>query len=308
RINYWLIQGQPLSEALRRGYPQCPGFALAQVAAAEKINQLPDCLAHIEEQLGQRDAEGNIVQPVNAFYPFAIICFASLVLAGMGWKIFPQWENMFSDMGVKMPAISVWLLGSMGWQTRIVPFVLAMIGIIWMYVLFRPRTPQQPKLLSRIGDFLKWHCPVTSWFEIKMSTLQTVSFLRKSIEADDRVDIAIANAAGLDTNICYRRRLRDWLKRVESGENIADAARASGVGSGLAWAFDQSANPGQTLRVLEMLESAYRAAYSYKANIVRYAFWPCVIVGLGIFVGIIVYSLFLPLVTLIDINVRGCTP
>jgi hypothetical protein len=34
RIKYWLVQGYSLSDAIRRGYPGCPGHALAMIAVA----------------------------------------------------------------------------------------------------------------------------------------------------------------------------------------------------------------------------------------------------------------------------------
>ena len=34
QIKKWLIQGYPLSESIRRGYPGCPGYAVAMIAAA----------------------------------------------------------------------------------------------------------------------------------------------------------------------------------------------------------------------------------------------------------------------------------
>ncbi|MHC4694957.1 MAG: hypothetical protein ACYS67_19670, partial [Planctomycetota bacterium] len=37
-IQKWLVQGYSLSESIRRGYPKCPGYVVAMIAAAERID------------------------------------------------------------------------------------------------------------------------------------------------------------------------------------------------------------------------------------------------------------------------------
>ena len=114
------------------------------------------------------------------------------------------------------------------------------------------------------------------------------------------VNDAIANTLGLDVNNCFRKRLENWLAKVEAGENIADAARKSKLGSSLVWAFDDKVNQGNTLAILEMLESFYRSNYSYRINLLRYVLEPCVTICMGTVVGFIVYSVFAPLVAIIN--------
>ena len=299
RIHHWLTQGLPLSEAIRKGYRQCPGYALAQVAAAEKIQQLPQGLACIQKEMERQRFQSLAVQPVNPVYAIVIFFFGCIMIGGLMIFVFPSYEKIFKDMGTSMPAITRFVQSFAD-----VPFHF-FIGVgefaagITLYVLFRPRRADKPKLLSRIGDVIKWHLPGLSWFEKKSSLLQTVSFLRMSLAVDNRVDRAIAGAARLDTNACYRRRLFRWQAMVESGENISAAARLCKVGSGLEWAFDQDVNPGQAPRVLEMLEASYRSMYSYKSNLVRYIFWPCVIVGASVFIGLIELAAVIPIISLI---------
>ena len=129
--------------------------------------------------------------------------------------------------------------------------------------------------------------------------VQVVELLRLSLNADGTVNNAIANTLGLDVNNCFRKRLKKWLVKVEQGENIATAARKTGLGSPLAWAFDEQVNQGNTLNVLETLESLYRSNYSYYTNLVRFIMWPCVTLMMGAMVGFVIYAIFSPLVAII---------
>ena len=86
------------------------------------------------------------------------------------------------------------------------------------------------------------------------------------------------------------------LRLVRRGEDVANAARASGLGRSLAWAFDGAANPGNTPAALETLESLCRNDYSYRINLARFIGWPTAVVAIALVVGYVVYALFLPMI------------
>jgi type II secretory pathway component PulF len=151
-----------------------------------------------------------------------------------------------------------------------------------------------------MGDFVKWHLPVLQSFEKNYSLVQVVEVLRLSLNAGCTVNEAVKNTLGLDVNNCFKKRLRKWLNKVERGDNIAAAIRQSGLGSPLAWAFDEKVNQGNTLMILETLESFYRSNYSYAVNLARFIIWPCVILVMGAIVGFVVYAIFSPSVLIIE--------
>ena len=151
-----------------------------------------------------------------------------------------------------------------------------------------------------MGDFIKWHLPVLHNFEKNYSLVHVVELLRLSLNAGCAVDDAIENTLGLDVNNCFKKRLRRWLEKVRRGDNIAAAIRKSGLGSPLAWAFDEKVNQGNTLTILETLESFYRTNYSYCVNLARFIMWPCLILLAGAIVGFVIYAIFSPSILIID--------
>jgi len=99
------------------------------------------------------------------------------------------------------------------------------------------------------------------------------------------VDLAVAYAAGMDTNLSYRKRLRRWREGIRAGEDPAAAARRCRVGGALAWAMDSRLNPGGSLDILEALERLYRSHYTYSVALIRTVFWPCATLAIGLMVG-----------------------
>ena len=312
RISQWLTRGYPLSEALRSGYSRCPGYALAMVAAAERIQQVPQAVSYIEAQLSEKSREARKFQPANLAYPLVLMLAVFAFIYGMAIFILPQFESMYEGLEQPLPAITRAVFFLFGSSFSLIFAVLALLILVVvpsaLYVKFRPRRPERAYVVSRIGDFVKWHFPVLRWFERSFSLLQTVSFLRLSINAGGTVDQAIAGAAELDANGCYRRRLRRWLERVQGGQDVAEAGRESRVGSTLVWAFDQKVNRGNTPAILESLESFYRSNYSYITNLARYIVWPCVSIVLGLVVGAVIYAIFSPIVGLLHHTIDTMIP
>jgi len=194
-------------------------------------------------------------------------------------------------------AIADYICFRYGWL--IVIGIIFLMAIIYIIVRFRPRRPQKPLLLSRIGDFIKWHLPILHWFENNYSTLQVVEVLRISLNAGCTVNNAVANTINLDVNCCFRKKLQKWLRQIEAGDNIADAARQCGLANSLSWAFQQQENLENTLPVLEMLESVWRSNYSYRVNLARFILLPSTTVVMGFMVGFIAYAVFSAIVAII---------
>lgn len=314
----WLVQGYPLSESIKRGYPGCPGYALAMIASAERFNQVPAALKALEADVAARADEKRRLKPVHPWYPIAIVTFTAFILWGVMTFVLPTFRAVLEEMVGRdmLPAPTRVLMGIMRFiyddigivSWAVLAVVIVVTGIVSIFVRLRPRRAENPYLLSRIGDFVKWHLPVLHWFERNYSMVHVVESLRLLLGAGRTVNDAITNTLVLDVNGCFKKRLKKWLARVEAGDNVAAAARECRLGSPLAWAFDDQVNKGNTLAILETLESFYRSNYSYRVNLARFIMWPCVTVALGTMAAFVILGIFLPGITVITALAGQVTP
>jgi type II secretory pathway component PulF len=318
KIQKWLLQGYSLSESIKRGYPKCPGHVVAIIAAAERIDQLPFAIKSIEADMLAKADSRKKIGPVNPAYSITMLFFITSVILGFVTFVLPKVLNMLTEVyeNFELPAATRFLkrlyelfAHKIGWSVWLVFLsVILVVALVSSRVAFRSRRPQHPYLVSRIGDFVKWHLPILNWFENNYSMVQVVELLRLSLNSGCTVNKAIANTLDLDVNICFKKRLCRWLAKVEAGENMADAARKSGLGSTLAWAFDEKINHGDTLAVLEILESFYRSNYSCRVNLLRFILWPGLTIVTGMMVGFIAYAMFSPMVLLVKHLVASVVP
>jgi type IV pilus assembly protein PilC len=314
-ISNGLISGSPLSEAVRLGFPKCPGHVVGMIAAAERIDQLPQALASIEQDMIQQARDASRLRPVHPLYPVLVVWFVVSILGAFEAFIVPSFKQIFMEMGIQLPGATLWLWSvtdGIGLLAGILFLVVPTALIILAVTRFRPRRPFQPRFLSRVGDFIKWRMPMLRWFEWNRALARIAAALRLSLAAGDTVDGAISACGVLDINSGAAKRVRKWLALVRGGEDVATAARRSGMGKTMAWAFDPrlSAGPadGRTPAILEALESIYRSRTSYAANILRVSLWPCLVLALGSFVGFVAYACFVPLAWLVSACMPSLVP
>jgi len=318
-INKWLVQGYSLGESIKRGFPKCPSYAVAMIGAAERINQLPAAVEAIEEDMAAELEESRRIKPVDLLvYPLTLIVAVFIIVLALTRSTLPKFQSVLTEMmdGVQLPAATRLLFGIVNFVVYeaepvfwgiigFIAFVLVPLGI---RTRLRPRRPERPYLVSRIGDFIKWHLSIPRWFERNYALVQVVTFLRLSLNAGCSVPEAITNTLNLDVNNCFKKRLQKWLAKVEAGDNIARAAREARLGAPLAWAFDDKINQGNTLAILETLQAFYRSNYSYGVNLARFILEPCIVIIMGLVVGFVVFAIFSPLVKTISYTAALVTP
>jgi type II secretory pathway component PulF len=285
------------------------------LSSAEKIDQLPQVIKSLESDMIVRAHESRKIRPVHPIYPIIMIVFVFLLVLALNTFVLPKSIDVLQELGAPIPSATQFLINFVRALNKIGPILAIVLALVIFVIIplsirakFRPRRPEKPYLVSRIADFVKWHLPILHWFENNYSMVQLTELLRLSLMAGCTVNDAIANALNLDTNSCFKKRLAEWLAKVEQGENIAVAARETGLGKTLTWAFDQQTNQGNTVVILDTLESFYRSNYGYRANLARFILWPCVIIMIGLMVGFVVYASFSPLVAILNHMVDLAVP
>ncbi|MDH4202258.1 MAG: type II secretion system F family protein [Phycisphaerae bacterium] len=317
-IAHWLTQGWPLSESLRRGYPKCPSEILASISTAEKMDQLPRAIESLQKQAAEKMRSKKIEKSDILIYPTTVLTVAFFIMMGLAIFIVPTFSEVLLDMSdgkASLPFATQSLLDFSSWMMQrdglnallfVLPVFLFMA--FKAYLVARKRRPEKPRLLSRLGDRIKWCTPVLHWFEKTFANIYLSQTLHAGITAGYPVNTTIRNAIGLDVNRCYQKRLEKWLDQIEAGNNIAQSAKACGLDKKLCWAMDEKMNKGSTPQILGSLEMLYRCQYNYRKNVLIAATEPLMILCLGLCVGYVVLAMFMGVFSTITVTLQYTIP
>ncbi|HAU36676.1 MAG TPA: hypothetical protein DCX07_03035 [Phycisphaerales bacterium] len=311
RIAACLENGMPLSLALRVAYRACPGHAMAMLALGERLGQPADALRRIEAELEARDRRHRQPKVVHPGYLLLLLLFSVAIVSFLGIFIIPKFQDITAGMGEEIPRLTEVVYGTAEPFAHIgtVILVVIVLGILlWLATALISRRQDRTQWLHTIFDALRWRLPGWRWFERQQATLRTVEALRLALEGGCTVDAAIAGTLELDVNACYRARLAGWLARVRRGEDISQAATRSRLDRAIAWAFDPRGNPSGAPQALEMIETALRARVNYRAVLARTVLMPCVVVAIGMGIGLVVLATLLPIARINEIAVGRFLP
>jgi type II secretory pathway component PulF len=312
-----IADGLPLSEAVRANYRACPGHVVATIYAAECLNQVPQAVAALEQELLVRNREERAVQPVHPLYPIFVMLLSLITLLGLMIFVVPKFAEIYKQEGAVLPEATSFLLGCADFLidsagALLLVLVLILLPVVTIIVIvkkFRNRRPERLSWLSRLADWFKWRLPLLRWFEWNYSMARVTNMLRLALTSGRTVNQAIDAALMLDMNHRVWKRLLRWRDEVIGGQNVSQSARKCGLGQSLAWAFDSSLHNGlETPAILENLEEFHRSSYRCRLAVARQIIWPCVILLVGSYIGFMVYALMAPLIGMIYASAGGVMP
>ena len=291
--------GQSLNEAMSH-HPKTFGHVwLSLVQAGEVGGQLADTLMQLS--LYTKTQEGMKSKIITAITYPAILCVASVgVLIYFIVGIVPTFARIFADFNLTLPLLTIIVLKVSSIITNhIVALILLIVGAIFAF-RFYIRTPNGRKrwhsfLLSMpiFGKFLQ-----NVYYDRMLATLSTLL----------RSGVTILNAIGVleesfEGNVIIRDALKQVRADVAAGKTISESFAATGVFPGLmVEMMKMGEESGKLPGIIATLSKFY--ADNVDQFIARFSavIDPILIVGVGVLIGIIVASIFLPIFKLSQIG------
>ncbi len=232
-------------------------------------------------------------------YPAVVISIAVLIVTGIMIFVIPQFEEIFNDFDVELPAVTVFLLNTARWMAN---------EYGWAYVLF---SPVAVVLLWRLIRISKGGRYATDLIKIKVPILGTI--VRKSTVARFTRTLGTLIAAGvpiLDAinitketcgNEVFERALIKVHDAIREGESMADPLRATRIVDTIVVNMvDVGEETGDLDKMLIKVADNYDNDVDVAVSSLVSILEPVMVVVLGVIVGFIVVALFMPMISLIQ--------
>jgi len=288
-------QGSTLSEAMAKYPKSFDKLYISMVKAGEAGGVLDVILRRLagfmeKSQKLRKQVKGALI------YPAAVITVAILILVVIMLFVVPAFEKMFADIGQALPAPTQLLLStSQAIQTYW--YLIPLIPIFLMSIMkLIARTEAGEKAL----DAFKLRMPVFGNIIKKSSVARFCRTLGTLIASGVPILEALRIVKDAVGNVIIANAIEDVHGSIREGDTIADPLRASGIFDELLVnMIDVGEETGELDKMLMKIADNYEADVDVAVEGMSSLLEPLLIVGMGLVVGFIVISLFLPLVSII---------
>jgi len=285
-----LVSGRSFFELLQ----ERPEFSEYEYYSV-KIGEETGTLTRIVEELGkfyERKNEQRRALTNALTYPIIILCTAVLVVIFMLRMVVPMFEDIFNQNGVKLPTITRMVISASdfikdyGWLVLIVLGTLIAIRKTFSQLpWFKQRKDKFLLKIPYIGSFIssvylaQFTQAVALLTASKVPMLNSIQMVRKMIdfyplnEALDKVEKGVLAGTSLNASM---KKSKIFDNKMISLVKVAEETN-------------------QTEYIFERLNQQYAIEVQQKSKLLSTLMEPMIIVVIGLFVGVILVSMYLPM-------------
>jgi type IV pilus assembly protein PilC len=288
--------GSSFYEALARHPKVFNQFFLSMVKAGEASGMLDTILDQVATYL---EKSASIRRKVKSaiMYPAAVSVFAALIMILIMWKVVPVFEEIFSDLGQKLPL-----------PTRIViaisrfirdQWYIGVIGVVGSYFLFHQWSRTKSGRVQI--DTMKLKVPVFGPLMLKVSIAKFSRSLGTLMRAGVNILGALEIVAKTAGNVIIEEAVLKTKLSIQGGDSITKPLVEAGVFPPMVTRMIEVGERTGALesmlhKVAEYYEDQVDAAVAGLTSLIE----PLLIVFLGGMIGTIVIAMFMPLIKMID--------
>ncbi len=230
-------------------------------------------------------------------YPVAVLSIAAIVIAVILWKVIPTFASMFAGLGAQLPLPTRIVIAMSNWFVRLLPFLV--VGIVLLVFAFRRYYATYGG--RRTVDRFILKLPILGIIMQKIAVARFCRTLATLISSGVPILDGLEITARTSGNAIIEDAIMAVRKGVESGLTVAQPLRESGVFPPM---VVQMIGVGEQTGALDAMLSKIADFYEEEvdqavANLLT-LMEPVMIMFLGVTVGGIVISMYLPLFDLIS--------
>jgi type IV pilus assembly protein PilC len=230
-------------------------------------------------------------------YPVAVLGIAGLVIAVILWKVIPTFASMFEGLGAQLPLPTRLVISASNWFVRLLPFLV--LGAVLLVFFFRRYYATYGG--RRTVDRTLLRLPILGLILQKIAVARFCRTLATLISSGVPILDGLEITARTSGNAIIEDAIMAVRKGVESGLTVAQPLKESGVFPPM---VVQMIGVGEQTGALDAMLSKIADFYEEEvdqavANLLT-LMEPVMILFLGITVGGIVISMYLPLFDLIS--------
>jgi len=230
-------------------------------------------------------------------YPIAVLSIAAIVVAVILWKVIPTFAELFAGLGAELPLPTRVVIAMSNGFIKAAPFMI--LGGIAL--VFAVRSYYATPAGRRMIDGYMLRIPIIGIILRKVAVARFCRTLSTLLSSGVAILEGLAITARTAGNAVVEDSLMEVRRGIERGETIATPLEATKVFPPM---VTQMINVGETTGALDQMLSKIADFYEEEVDTAIAGLMtllePVIISFLGIIVGGIVISMYLPLFSLIE--------
>jgi type IV pilus assembly protein PilC len=290
-----VARGERLSEALGRAPRVFSGLYVGLVACGEASGALDVALARLAAHL-ERQAELSARGRAALAYPAVVLMVTAAVVGFLVWKVVPEFATLFTALGTPLPTPTRMVIAASDALVRWAPVAVVPVAVAIVAASHLRRRPLLAAWFERLVGRLPVVGPVVATFATVRVSRALATLLTSGVSLIEALDIS-ARAAG---NAAAAAALASARARVARGEPLAVALGASGRWPPiLVQMVAVGEATGSLHAMLDQASALLEHDVDRRIAALMALLEPALIVVLGVVVGGLVASLYLPLFNLV---------
>lgn len=284
-------KGETLSASMKK-FPQVfPPIMISMVTAGEASGKLEVCFERMSEHF-EKDAKIRGMLQKAAMYPIIVAIVAVIVVIVMLVKVVPSYMELFEDMDVEMPAITMAVIGISRFVQSYWFLLILAVGAAVVAVSTFKKTERGEVFFGNLARnmpiFGKLHIKTqASIFSRTLSTL-----LASGITMIEALEIV----SGTMTNPLYRNALREAKEEVAKGVPLSEPLENSDLFPPMVPHMTRiGEETGEIEEMLGRLANYYDEEVELSTQTVMAALEPLIIIVMAVLVIFLIAAVMAPM-------------
>lgn len=284
--------GNSLSQALAKHPQYFDRLFINLVAAGEQAGTLDQMLERIASYKEKVESLKNRVQKA-LWYPSAVMTIGIAVTMLLLIKVVPEFENMFQGFGAELPALTQFTVNLSELAQRHWLLVLGLL--ISMIIALKMAAKRSPRF-AYLLDSLILKLPIVGDIVHKSCVSRFTRTLATTFTSGVSIIEGLETAAGASGNRVYINAIYSVRQDVTTGQPLHFAMRMTNRFPALATQMVSIGEESGCLSsMLNRVADYYEEEVDNRIDALTSLMEPIIIVVLGIVVGIVVISMYLPI-------------
>ena len=289
-------KGNTLADSMRSQPDIFPSMLVNMVEAGEQSGSLEMAFSRMAVHF-EKEAKLKATIKKATIYPIILVIAAIGVIAVMLLFVIPIFIDMFADLDIEMPALTMFVMNSSKWMTSHWYVVLAIIvGVVVAYKLIY-KTTQGRLTIDRI----KMKMPLFGKLTVKTACSQFARTMSTLLMSGISTIDALETTSKIVNNIHYTNAMLKAREEVMKGVPLSEPLEASGIFPPMVYHMTGiGEETGNVEEMLEKMADYYDEEVEMTTQSVLAAMEPIIILFMALIIGTLVIAVISPIASMYE--------